>query len=348
LDSDSTTADEEIVMALTKKQKQLLFTNLTRAMVIDRMMMRCIRTGKFVGFYHEGGISLAPGVAAGSFLHRDDALWGHYRGHGVAHSISKGIDFKAYLAEHMGREAGCCKGRSSFHSSFPDDYSFAAAGNIGANFPTCTGYGFAAKYKGNNQVVMNCSGDGSYQEGRAYEALHMALTWKLPIIFWCENNGMAQSSALLDIFPIKEISGVPAALGMPVLKADGQDLFACGEVALKAIAHARKGKGPIFVELNVLRSQEHNVGGLNNEGATPRSQALMEEWKATRDPLKLAQSVVLKDKIFTQAEIDKIFADAEQEAEDMEQFSERSPKATPSVEELLAGVYARSSVGEES
>ena len=126
------------------------------------------------------------------------------------------------------------------------------------------------------------------------------------------------------------------------------EVITCGEVALKAIAHARKGKGPIFVELNVLRSQEHNVGGLNNEGATPRSQELMEEWKATRDPLKLAQSVVLKDKIFTQAEIDKIFADAEQEAEDMEQFSERSPKATPSVEELLAGVYARSSVGEES
>jgi len=335
-------------MALTKEQKQLLFTNLARAMAIDRIMMRCIRTGKFVGFYHEGGISLAPGVAAGSFLRRDDAIWGHYRGHGVAHSISKGIDFKAYLAEHMGREAGCCKGRSSFHASFPGDYSFASSGNIGANFSTCTGYGFAAKYKGNDQVVMNCSGDGSYQEGRAYEALHMALTWELPIIFWCENNGMAQSSAILDIFPIEEISPVPAALGMSTLKADGQDLFACGEVALKAIEHARKGNGPIFVELKVLRSQEHNVGGLNHEGIKPRSQELMEEWKATRDPLKLAQTAVVEDGIFTQAEVDKIGADAEQEAEDMVLFCEQSPKATPPVEELLAGVYARSSVGEAS
>jgi len=332
-------------MALTKKQKQLLFTNLTRAMTIDRMMMRCIRTGKFVGFYHEGGISLAPGVAAGSFLRRDDAIWSHYRGHGVAHSISKGIDFKAYLAEHMGREAGCCKGRSSFHASFPDDYLFASSGNIGANFPTCTGYGFAAKYKGNDQVVMNCSGDGSYHEGRAYEGLHMAMTWNLPIIFWCENNGMAQSSALLDVFPIDELSKVPASLGMRTLKADGQDLFACGEVALDAIAHARQGKGPIFVELKVLRSQEHNVGGLNNEGVKPRSQQLMEEWKATRDPLKLAQATILEEGIFTQAEIDQISADAEQEAEDMELYCEQSPKATPSVEELMAGVYARSSGG---
>lgn len=335
-------------MALTKEQKQLLFTNLARAMAVDRMMMRCIRTGKFVGFYHEGGISLAPGVAAGSFLRRDDAIWSHYRGHGCAHSISKGIDFKAYLAEHMGREAGCSKGRSSFHASFPGDYSFASSGNIGANFPTCTGYGFAAKYKGNDQIVMNCSGDGSYHEGRAYEALHMSLTWDLPIIFWCENNGMAQSSALLDVFPIEEISRVPAALGMRTLKADGQDLFACGEVALEAIAHARGGNGPIFVELNVLRSQEHNVGGLNHEGIKPRSQELMEEWKATRDPLKLAQTSILEEEIFSQAEIDKIGADAEQEAEDMELYCEQSPKATPSVEEMLADVYARTAEGQES
>jgi len=332
-------------MALTKKQKQLLFTNLTRAMTIDRMMMRCIRTGKFVGFYHEGGISLAPGVAAGSFLRKDDAIWSHYRGHGVAHSISKGIDFKAYLAEHMGREAGCSKGRSSFHASFPGDYLFASSGNIGANFPTCTGYGFAAKYKGNDQIVMNCSGDGSYQEGRAYEALHMAMTWKLPIIFWCENNGMAQSSAILDVFPIEEISKVAASLGMPTLQADGQDLFACGEVALEAIAHTRAGNGPIFVELSVLRSQEHNVGGLNHEGIKPRSQELMEEWKATRNPLNLASEIVLEQGILTQAEIDQINADADQEAEEMELYCDQSPKATPSVEEMMAGVYAQSSGG---
>ncbi len=167
--------------------------------------------GKMVGFYHEGGISLAPGVAAGSFLRKDDPMWIHYRAHGIAHMVAKQIDIKSYVAEHLGREAGCCKGRSSFHASYPDDHVFGSSGNIGASFPACTGYGFAARYKGTDQVVMNCSGDGSYQEGRAYEALHMAATWKLPIVFWCENNGMAQHSALKDIFPIEDISNVPAS-----------------------------------------------------------------------------------------------------------------------------------------
>lgn len=326
-------------MALTRNQKRLLLTNLARAMALDRLMMRCIRMGKFVGFYHEGGISLAPGVAAGSFLRKDDVMWNHYRGHGVAHMIAKGIDFKAYLAEHMGREAGCCKGRSSFHASFPEYHLHASSGNIGANFSTCTGYGYAAMYKGKGQVVINCSGDGSYQEGRAYEAMHMALTWNLPVIFWCENNGVAQHSALRDVFPIEDIAKVPAALGMRTLEADGQDLFACGEVALEAIAHARSGK-PIFVELKVLRCQEHNVGGLNHEGVLPRSAALMEEWKATRNPLALAGQAALEHEILTQEQIDQILASAEEEAEAMERFCDQSPKAIPSVEELMASVYA--------
>jgi TPP-dependent pyruvate/acetoin dehydrogenase alpha subunit len=327
-------------MALSNKQKKLLFSNLVRSMTLDRMMMRIIMAGKMVGFYHEGGISLAPGVAAGSFLRKDDPMWIHYRAHGIAEMVSKGIDVRSYVAEHMGREAGCCKGRSSFHASFPDDHIFGSSGNIGANFPACTGYGFAARYKGTDQVVMNCSGDGSYHEGRAYEGMHMAATWKLPVIFWCQNNGMAQSSALTDVFPIEDISGVASGLGIRTLTVDGQDLFACGEAALKAIDHTRKGKGPIFVELKVLRSQEHNVGGLNNEGAEPRSQALMEEWKATRDPLKLVTTKILDEGLLTQEEIDKIGADAEVEAEEMELFCEQSPKATPSIEDLMAQVYS--------
>jgi len=326
-------------MALSNKQKKLLFSNLTRAVTLDRMMMRIIKAGKMTGFYHEGGISMASPVAAGTFLRKDDPMCPHYRAHGIGQMLAKGVDLKTYVAEHMGREAGCCKGRSSFHMSFPDDHIFGFSGNIGFNFPLCTGYGFAANYKSTDQVVMNCSGDGSYHEGRAYEAMHMAATWKLPVVFWCENNGISQHSLLKDVFPIEEISNVAAALGIPTLVVDGQDLFACGEAALKAVTHARKGKGPIFVEIKILRSQEHNVGGLNYDGATPRSQELMDEWKATRDPLKLATEKVLEEGLMTKEEIDQLNLDAEQEAEDIETFSEQSPKAMPSIEEMLAAVY---------
>ena len=327
-------------MPLTKDQQVMLLTNLARAQALDRMMMRVIRAGRMVGFYHEGGVALAPGVAAGSFLRKEDIMWPHYRAHGLAHILSKGVEYKRYVAEHMGREAGCCKGRSSFHMSFPSDHIFGASGNIGANFPMSVGYGFAAKYKESGQVVMNCSGDGSYGEGRAHEAMLMCANWQLPVIFWCENNGIAQHTKMSELFPGEHISQLAAGYKIPAIVVDGQDLFACAETAIKAIDHARSGKGPIFVECLTLRSQEHNVGGLNNEGPTPREQALMDKWKAEKDPLMLAAEMLLTKKVLTADEIDRIKQDAERDADEAESFSDSSPKALPSVESLLSAVYA--------
>ena len=327
-------------MSLKKEQKVTLFRNLARAMTLDRMMMRIIRAGQMVGFYHEGGIALAPGVAAGSFLTKEDIMWPHYRSHGLAHMLSKGIDVKRYVAEHMGREAGCCKGRSSFHYSFPGDHVFGASGNIGANFPMSVGYGLAAKFKQAGQVVMNCSGDGSYGEGRCHEAMLMSANWKLPVIFWCESNGMAQHSSVKELFPGPNISSLAAGFGIPSSIVDGQDLFACAEAALKAIDHTRKGNGPIFVECKTLRIQEHSVGGVNNEGPVARDPNLMKEWKETRDPLKLAAVRLLKEKVLKQEDIDRILAEAEQEATAMEEFSQASPKALPSIADMQAAVYA--------
>ncbi|MFA7282276.1 MAG: thiamine pyrophosphate-dependent dehydrogenase E1 component subunit alpha [Sterolibacterium sp.] len=327
-------------MSLTAEQKLMLFRNLARAMTLDKLMMRIIRAGRMVGFYHEGGIALAPGVAAGSFLRQDDIMWPHYRAHGLGHMLSKGIDVKYYIAEHMGRETGCCKGRSSYHMSFPDHHIFGFSGNIGANFPMSVGYGFAAKYKKQGQVVMNCSGDGSYGEGRCHEAMLMSANWQLPVIFWCEANGMAQHSNVKDLFPGPNISSLAAGFGIPSKIVDGQDLFACAEAALQAIDHVRQGDGPIFIECKTYRVQEHSVGGVNFEGPTQRDPKLMAEWRDSRDPLKLATVRLLKEKILKQKDIDRIISDAEKEADDMEAFCEASPKALPSVEELQLAVYA--------
>lgn len=325
---------------LDQRQKLLLHRNLTRAMSLDRMMMRIIRAGKMVGFYHEGGVAMAPGVAAGSFLGKEDIMWPHYRGHGIAHMIGKGVDVARYVAEHMGREAGCCKGRSSYHVCFPEHHIFGWSGNIGANFGISVGYGLAAKRKGAGQIVMNCSGDGSYGEGRAHEAMLMAANWKLPVVFWCEANGMMQHTNMRDAFPGSDISALAAGYGIPAIVVDGQDVFACGEAALTAIAHVRCGTGPIFVECKTLRAQEHSVGGVNYEGTTARDPQLMEEWKRTFDPLKLARARLVGDDLLTEEDAARIQSEAEREADDMEAFSEASPKATPSLESLYAAVYA--------
>jgi len=224
--------------------------------------------------------------------------------------------------------------------SFPGDHLFGYSGNIGANFPVSVGYGFAAKYRKSGQIVMNCSGDGSYGEGRCHESMLMSANWNLPVIFWCEANGMAQHSNVKDLFPGPNISSLAAGYGIPSSIIDGQDVFACAEAALEAIDFTRQGNGPIFVECKTLRVQEHSVGGVNYEGPVQRDPGLMAEWKETRDPLKLAAERLLAESVLTQQEIDRILADAEQEADAIEVFCDTSPKAFPTVSELEAVLYA--------
>ncbi|MGN6573452.1 MAG: thiamine pyrophosphate-dependent dehydrogenase E1 component subunit alpha [Pseudolabrys sp.] len=317
-----------------------MFRTLVRSMALDRMMMRVIRAGRMVGFYHEGGIALAPGVAAGFFLAKTDVMWPHYRAHGLAHMLSKGVDVKMYVAEHLGREAGCCKGRSSYHFSFPDDHIFGLSGNIGANFPSSVGYGFAARRKGLGQVVMNCSGDGSYGSGRAHEALMMSANWRLPVIFWCEANGMAQHSNMKNLFPGPDISSLAAGFGIPSHIVDGQDVFACAEAARLALDHVRGGNGPIFIECKTLRSQEHSVGGVNYEGVTPRDPEVMRQWREARDPEKLAAAKLIDAGLLTAEAVTAMRDEANSEADDIEAYCEALPKAMPSIEELSAAVYA--------
>ena len=148
-------------MALTQEQMVALYRNLMRADQYNRMMYRRMMQGKLIGFYHPAEGAIAPGVGAATFLNQDDNLSPHHRGHGITHMLSKGIDIKYYLAEHTGKETGCCKGRSAFHFSFPEHKVYMMSGFIGYNFAPTVGWGFAAKRRNKGQVVMNCSGDGA-------------------------------------------------------------------------------------------------------------------------------------------------------------------------------------------
>ena len=326
-------------MALSKDQMVTLYRNLARATAFDAMMARRMVNGKLIGFYHPGEGQLAPGVGACSFLREDDYLSPHHRAHGQAHMLSKGIALKHYLAEHIGRIDGCCKGRSSYHWSFPDKGVFLMSGFIGYNFAPVTGLGWAAKRNDSGQVVMNCSGDGSYGQGRAHEAMLMAMNWRLPIIFWCENNGMAIHSTAADMHPTEDISSLASGFGMPAAIVDGQDVFACAEVALAAIERARSGEGPTFIEAKTMRFREHDIGTPDLARWVARSDEELAAMKE-REPLTLATRRVLEEKILSQQEIDAIRDEAAKEVEEAEAFAEGSALASNTREELLAAVYA--------
>jgi TPP-dependent pyruvate/acetoin dehydrogenase alpha subunit len=325
-------------MKLTKAQKVKLFVNLVRSYHYDKMMYRRLMQGKLIGFYHPAGGAIAPGVGACSFLNKDDNLNPHHRGHGITHIISKGIDVKTFLAEHTGKETGCFKGRSAWHFHYPDDKVYQQSGFIGHNFAPSVGWGWAAKRRGQNQVVMNCSGDGSYGEGRAHEALLMAQNWKLPIIFFCENNDMAIFSRSSEMHPTEHISSLAQGYGMDSVIVDGQDVFAVAEVVIDAIKKARQGDGPVFIEAKTMRYQEHDIGTPDLGGWEARSDAEHKKMRE-REPVNLATEQLLKDKILTRKKIDEIHASALEEIADVETYADSCEIARPTEEELLADIF---------
>ena len=324
---------------LTEAQRNTLLTNLIRADEFNKMMYRRMMQGKLIGFYHPAEGAIAPGVAASSFLNKDDNLSPHHRGHGITHMLSKGIDISTYLAEHTGKDTGCCKGRSAFHFSFPEDKVYMMSGFIGYNFAPAVGWGFAAKKRNKGQVVMNCSGDGSYGQGRAHEALLMAQNWKLPVIFFCENNGMSIFSTAMEMHPKPDISSLAEGFGMPAEIVDGQDVFEIAEACLRAIDRARKGDGPTFVEAKTLRFNEHDIGTPDLSGWEQRSDeehAAMRE----REPVGIATARAIAEGWVSQAWLDMVREDALSEVARVEQFADESAIARPSVDELLSAVFA--------
>ena len=324
-------------MALGKEQMKLLYRNLVRADHFDKMMMNRIMQGKLIGFYHPGDGAMAAGVGASTFLGENDILNPHHRAHGLGYAAGRGVDVGRYLAEHTGKVDGCCGGRSSFHWQFPDKKLYGASGFIGWHFCPVVGWGWASKRKG-NQMVLMASGDGSYGQGGAHEAMLFAMNWKLPIVFFCENNGMAIHSTISDMHPMPDISSLAQGYGMPAVVIDGQDVFAVAETVIAAREHALAGKGPTFVEAKTLRLREHDVGTPDLARAEPRPPEYLEELKK-RDPLVLATARVLAEKVLTRKQIDKMYTEAKEEVARIEKFADDSPIAQPSIEELLAGVY---------
>jgi pyruvate dehydrogenase E1 component alpha subunit len=325
---------------LDKQQMITLFTNLVRASHYEKMMYGRMLQGKLIGFYHPAEGTIAAGVGAATFLNRDDNLNPHHRGHGIPHMLSKGIDVKSFLAEHTGKDTGCCKGRSAWHFSYPEHKVYQQSGFIGHNFAPSVGWGWAAKRRNEGQVVMNCSGDGSYGQGRAHEAMLIAQNMQLPIIFFCENNGMAIFASAEEMHPTEHISSLAQGYGMNAAIVDGQDVFAVAEVALSAIERARSGKGPTFVEAKTLRFKEHDMGTPDLKGWEERHS---EEEKAElqqREPVFLATERLLADGVMTQDEIDAVHEAAAQEVQAAEDFADNSDIARPSEAELLADVFA--------
>ncbi|HNE48954.1 MAG TPA: thiamine pyrophosphate-dependent enzyme, partial [Saprospiraceae bacterium] len=182
------------------------------------------------------------------------------------------------------------------------------------------GIAFAEKYKGTDNLCVTMFGDGAARQGALYESFNMAMTWKLPALFICENNQYAMGTSVARTSNVQDLYKIGAAFDMPSEAVDGMDPEEVHNALDRAAKHIRSGKGPYFLEIKTYRYKGHSVSDPGKYRTKDELQAYMDI-----DPLKLTEEKILKNKIATDAEIQSIKDKIKAEIEEATQFAEDSP-----------------------
>jgi TPP-dependent pyruvate/acetoin dehydrogenase alpha subunit len=264
----------------------------------------------------------------------EDYMTGNHRSHG--HPIAKGADVNRLMAELLGKAGGVCKGKGgSMHLADFSVGSLGESGIVGSAIPVAVGAGLAADVLGNGRVALCFFGDGAANEGVFHESMNLAAVWRLPVVFFCENNGWAVSVRAEELTSVENISVRAAGYGVPGVTVDGQDPVAVHAAVREAVDRARRGEGPSLVEAKTYRFHEHAYGlRLRNPY---RDESEVDEWRRERDPIDLFRRRLLAEGVAGEAELAAIDAEVRAEIDAAVEFARTSPYPEP--EEAYRDLY---------
>ena len=291
------------------------------------------RNGAILGAVHSyiGQEAVAVGVCAN--LRVDDRIVSNHRGHG--HTIAKGADLKRMMAEIYGKKTGYCKGKGgSMHIA---DFSIGmvgANGIVAAGLPIAMGAALAAQLEGEDRVGVVFFGDGACHEGEFHESMNLASIWKLPAVFVCENNLYGVNTPMEYAIAGADIPARAAAYAMPVMTVDGNDVVAVYEATRKAVARARAGGGPGFLEFKTYRWHGHFESTAIPDLRPPEE---IEAWKK-KCPIATLGGRLLQAGMLTRQEIEAINSQVMSRIEDAVSYALESPLPEP--QDALENIYS--------
>lgn len=289
-------------MSLSTEQKIESMRRVLRIRHFEEAVGKAVRAGLIPGSCHSSAGQEAAIVGACMALADDDYVTGTHRSHG--HPIGKGADLKPLMAELMGKAEGICGGRGgSMHLADAGVGIVGESAIVGGGIPLATGAALSAQVLGNARVSLCFFGDGAANQGTFHESLNMAAVWKLPVVYFCENNQYAATTPLALSHSVPDIATRSAAYGMPGEIVDGQDLFAVHTATLRAVERARAGQGPSLIEAKTYRYDEHAVNLFIP--AKYRSDEEMAEWRA-RDPVALLRARLAEEGVMAEAELEAL------------------------------------------
>jgi pyruvate dehydrogenase E1 component alpha subunit len=287
--------------------------------------------GTFIMWFPWHGTELVA-AAIGVALRDDDYLVSYYRD--AATQLAKGADPKAMAAEILGRATGTQKGKSGFcHNIDLDANLVMNSGVVGGQLPIAPGWALSSVLREDGRVTLCTFGDGAVNEGGFHESLTLASLWKLPLVYLCYNNLVAEYTVFRKMSPTDWVVDRAAAYSIPGVRVDGNDFVATLDAVTTAVDRARSGEGPTLVEAVVNRARGHHhfdgMAYLSKEEKAALADA---------DPVPRFRAWLIAEGHASEDELAALDEQAKAEVEEAWKFAESSP--FPDVSELYADVYA--------
>ncbi|HTQ75957.1 MAG TPA: pyruvate dehydrogenase (acetyl-transferring) E1 component subunit alpha [Burkholderiales bacterium] len=287
--------------------------------------------GKIRGFLHLYIGEEAVAVGALHALKPEDNIVATYREHG--HALVRGMPMERIMAEMYGKRDGCSRGRGgSMHLFDAKTRLFGGNAIVGGGLPLAVGLALADKMQGTRRVTACFFGDGAMAEGVFHESANLAVLWKLPVLFCCENNLYAMGTAVARYESETDLSVKAAAYGMEAGQVDGQDVVAVHEATKRARQRVVESGMPVFIEYKTYRFRAHSMF----DPDLYRDKREIEEWK-TRGPLHTFTARLKSEGKLTEEEFLALDAKIGQEVEQAVAFAEAS--AWEPVEDLARDVH---------
>ncbi len=284
---------EEIISSRVSRLERMMEIRL----VEDRIQDLFAR-GLISGTTHTSQGQEAVAVGLGSSTRPTDVVCCTYRGHGVA--LALGIRPASVLGEVLGRQIGCMGGLGgSMHLSDPEIGLLPTFAIVGAGVPVAVGAALQFAVKKSDGVAVSVFGDGSTNIGGFHEGLNMAKVWNLPVVFICENNLYGEYSPIASTTAVTDLTKRALSYDMTAEVVDGQDVDATHATIQNAVARARDGGGPTFIEAKTYRY----VGHSRSDQATYRPDGELDAWLA-RDPIELFATSLVASGELSLADVD--------------------------------------------
>ncbi len=261
-------------------------------------------------------------VLAGSLHAMDlskDKMITAYRNH--VQPIGMGVDAKRVMAELFGKKTGTSFGLGGSMHIFSKEHRFYGGhGIVGGQIPLGAGIAFGDKYHGSDAVTLCYFGDGAARQGSLHETFNLAMLWKLPVIFICENNGYAMGTSVERTSNNTEIWKLGLGYEMPCGPVDGMNPVKVAEALDEAIERARSNKGPTLLEMKTYRYRGHSM----SDGQKYRTKEEVEEYRKI-DPITQVKEIIIQNNYASPDEILTIDARVKQKVNECEKFADESP-----------------------